>query len=216
MDEDESFGSSTVSLSSGTPRPPERRDVPRILSVLRIAKLTGPSGEELCRIRNISAGGIMAEVATPRQVGDRVTVEIASDQPIEGEVVWTRGLTIGIRFDACVDVIEVLTSRRTSDGRNARAPRLEIHCNARLRMGARYYNVQVCNVSQGGIKVEINDPYCSTGLPAVITITDLGTMEGVVRWCKEGHAGIQFNSAIPFEQLTQWLGLRMAAAQQAG
>jgi hypothetical protein len=213
LDEDQSFESGAASLSSNAQASGERRDVPRILSVLRVAKLISAAGEELCRIRNISAGGVMAEVAMLREVGDRVAVEIASGQPIAGEVVWTRGLTIGIRFDACIDVAEVLTHRRTADGHVARPPRLEIHCNARLRMGARYYNVQVHNLSQGGIKVEIDDPHCSTGLPAVVTIADLGTMEGVVRWCRDGYAGISFNSAIPFERLTRWLGVRLSAAR---
>jgi hypothetical protein len=51
-----------VSLSDDMPAPPERRQSYRNLSVLRTAILRTSCGEELCLVRNISAGGLMAPV----------------------------------------------------------------------------------------------------------------------------------------------------------
>ena len=59
----DSFESTTFTLSTAVPRPSERRSDPRLLPTLRVAKLVGPAGEQLIRVRNISAGGLAAETA---------------------------------------------------------------------------------------------------------------------------------------------------------
>ena len=62
------FESTTVSLSTAVPRPVERRGEERVSALLRVAKLTGASGEQqLIRVRNLSAGGLMAIVTTRRK-----------------------------------------------------------------------------------------------------------------------------------------------------
>jgi len=96
--EDGSFDSTTFSLSTAVPRPSERRSDERIAPMLRVAKLEGPSGVQLIRVRNVSAGGLMAEIGQPVSVGDIVTVELSS-QKIPGAVVWIRDGTVGVKFD---------------------------------------------------------------------------------------------------------------------
>src|SRR3569832_1588774 len=55
------FESTTVSLSTAVPRPAERRDEERVAPMLRIAKLTREGGDQqLIRVKNLSAGGVMA------------------------------------------------------------------------------------------------------------------------------------------------------------
>lgn len=88
--QDEAFDSTSFSLSTSVPRPDERRDDPRALSSLRVAKLVEAQGrEQLIRLRNVSAGGLMAEIGHPLVVGDRVDLELSS-QMIPASVVWTR------------------------------------------------------------------------------------------------------------------------------
>ena len=76
--DDGTFGSTTFSLSTAVPRPSERRSDERVAPTLRVAKLEGPSGEQLVRVRNVSAGGLMAEAGQPVTVGDAVTIELSS------------------------------------------------------------------------------------------------------------------------------------------
>jgi hypothetical protein len=147
----------------------------------------------------------MAEASFPRDIGDAVAVELRAGQPLEGHVVWTNGTTMGIRFDRNIDVGEMLAHDRSANGCEARPPRVQILCSARIRVGARYYNVEVQDISQGGMKVAIGDT-AAVGGQAVITLEHLRPFEGVIRWCREGHAGISFNQHLPFHEISRWLG----------
>lgn len=54
---DAAFESTTVSLSTGVPRPAERREDERFSAMLRVGKLTDGSGsEQLIKVKNLSAG----------------------------------------------------------------------------------------------------------------------------------------------------------------
>ena len=74
--EDDILDSTTFSLSTAVPRPTERRNEDRVAPILRIAKLTTATGERLLRVRNVSAGGLMAELHQPPEVGEQVEVEL--------------------------------------------------------------------------------------------------------------------------------------------
>ena len=52
----------SISLAAATPPPPERRRGQRHLTILRVGALTIDGTRELCLVRNISAGGVMALV----------------------------------------------------------------------------------------------------------------------------------------------------------
>ena len=75
------FDSTTVSLSTAVPRPVERRTDERMSGMLRVAKLTSASGaQQLIRVKNLSAGGLMAIVPNMPEVGDQVHVELSSEK----------------------------------------------------------------------------------------------------------------------------------------
>ncbi|QNP42815.1 PilZ domain-containing protein [Sphingomonas daechungensis] len=119
--EDGTFDSTTFSLSTAVPRPSERRNEERVAPMLRVAKLDGPSGEQLIRVRNVSAGGLMAEAGQPVSVGDEVSVELSS-QKIPGSIVWIREGTIGVKFDQNIDLGELLAGRKPRHGFRSRPP----------------------------------------------------------------------------------------------
>ena len=128
----EAFDSTTFSLSTAVPRPAERREDDRIAPMLRVAKLVGPLGEQLIRVRNVSAGGLMAECSQPASVGDSVSVELSSQQ-IPASVVWIREGTVGLKFDQDLDLGEMLAGRKPRHGLRARPPRLRVGCRASVR-----------------------------------------------------------------------------------
>src|SRR5436853_1460849 len=78
------------SFSNAVPLPPERRADERLIKILRVGTLIIDGRRELCLIRNISAGGVMAHVYSSLKPGQRVTVELKATQPIAGRVVWIR------------------------------------------------------------------------------------------------------------------------------
>jgi hypothetical protein len=204
------FESTTFSLSTAVPRPCERREDDRVAPLLRVAKLSGATGEQLIRIRNISAGGLMAEASQPLSVGEEVAVELSSER-IPGTVVWTRDDTIGLKFDQTVDLGELLAGRKPRHGFRPRPPRLQVNCKASIRIGKLYYTVDVHDISLGGIKVEPIEERC-LGKDVVVVVESLRPVRGKVRWYSDRRAGIVFNSPLDFDELAEWIGKRLELA----
>jgi len=209
--QDDAFDSTSFSLSTAVPRPDERRDDPRALSTLRVAKLTEANGrEQLIRLRNVSAGGLMAETGHPLEVGDAVALELSS-QAIPATVVWTRDGTAGLKFDQNVDLGELLAGRKPRHGFRPRPPRLEVECKATLKLGKTYYTVDVRDISLGGLKVEPIEEYC-LGKQVVVVVESLRPIRGEVRWFSDRRAGIVFDKPMRFEELAEWIGKRLELA----
>src|SRR5436853_4762099 len=149
----------TFSFSRRAPQPPERRRETRHLTILRVGALIGVGGRELCLIRNISAGGVLAHVYSTHKIGSAVSIELKSNQAVSGRVVWADQSNVGIEFDTPIDVEEMLSSQAALDnGWKPRLPRVEVDRLATLRCGARLYGVNTRDISQGGVKVETDQP----------------------------------------------------------
>ena len=211
LDQDDiAFESTTFSLSTAVPRPSEQRDDDRLPSTLCIVKLTTERGEQLIRVRNMSAGGLMAEVGQVVSVGDDVTIEFNSSQ-IPATVIWTREGTAGFKFAHNIDLGELLAGRKPRHGFRARPPRLDVRCKANIRVGKTYYNCEVRDISLGGMKVEPIEEYC-LGKAVVVVVESLRPVKGEVRWFSDRKAGIVFDQPLKFEELADWMGKRLEMA----
>ena len=205
------FESTSVSLSTGVPRPVERREDERISAMLRVGKMIDASGDQqLIRLKNMSAGGIMAIVSRPPVIGEQVQIELSS-QKIPSTVVWTREDLIGFKFNGDVDLGVLLAGRKPRLGFRARPPRLEIACKASVKVGKIYYTVDVHDISMGGMKVEPIEEYC-VGKSVVVVVESLRPIKGEVRWYSERKAGIVFEKPLDFDELSEWVGKRLELA----
>ncbi|HWT12317.1 MAG TPA: PilZ domain-containing protein [Allosphingosinicella sp.] len=201
----ERIGETGFSLSDEVPAAPERRRQERQLTILRVGLLLVDGRRELCLIRNISAGGLMAHVYTSLTPGQEVTVELKSNQQIGGRIVWARDGNAGIGFEAPIEVAELLAHPPVADkGWRPRLPRVEIDRLATLRAGSRTYWVQARDISQGGVKIETEQRF-EAGAELVVTLEGFRPIPGTVRWQGERGCGIAFNQLIPFEELIGWL-----------
>jgi hypothetical protein len=210
-DDNIAFESTTFSLSTAVPKPAERRDDNRLMAMLRVAKLIDQNGrEQLIRVRNVSAGGLMAELGHPIEVGTSVSIELSS-QKIASTVVWTREGTAGFKFDQTIDLGELLAGRKQRHGFRPRPPRLEVNCKANIKLGDRYYTVDVHDISLGGLKVEPIEEYC-LGKKVVVVVESLRPVRGEVRWFADRKAGIVFDQPLAFEELAEWVGKRLEMA----
>lgn len=200
----------------GAPAGGERRGNARHITILRVALLHTADTKELCVVRNISAGGLSARVYRSFAVGETVQVEFRSDERLEGSVRWVREFEIGIAFPEEIDVEAVLASRwATEDGRRQRLPRVELQCRCQLRIGSRSYLATLQDISQGGAKVQLRRPLQGTD-NAILTLPDLGWLEGSVRWSNGLIAGLAFNERLPFEVLVRWIQERRNGAGALG
>jgi hypothetical protein len=205
------FDSTTVSLSTDVPRPVERRNDDRVGAVLRVGKMTSAAGnQQLIRVKNLSAGGLMAIVNQPPAVGDKVGIEFSSQQ-VPSSVVWTRGDLVGFKFDHNIDLGELLAGRKPRHGFRARPPRLEIACKASVRIGKLYYTCDVHDISLGGMKVEPIEEYC-VGKKVIVVVESLKPVKGEVRWYSDRRAGIVFDQPLEFDELAEWVGKRLELA----
>src|SRR5690606_35242234 len=89
------------------------------------------------KVRNLSAGGMMAEGVVPVARGSLVSVELRNIGRVEGSVAWIQGERFGIAF---VDEIDPKLARApvTAGSSSHRAPRftrppLDRHVPAGLR-----------------------------------------------------------------------------------
>ncbi len=211
LDQDDiAFESTTFSLSTAVPRPSERRDDNRLPSTLCIVKLISGQTEQLIRVRNLSAGGLMAEIGQGVSVGDEVTIELNSSQ-LPSRVIWTREGTAGFKFAHNIDLGELLAGRKPRHGFRARPPRLDVRCQANIRVGKTYYKCDVRDISLGGMKVEPIEEYC-LGKDVVVVVESLRPIKGNIRWYSERRAGVVFDEPLKLDELAEWVGKRVELA----
>ncbi len=190
------------SLSETTPAHDERREDDRHMTLYRVGSLSIGERRELCLIKNISAGGMMARVYSSIPQGTQVSVELKCGQPIAGTVSWSREPDVGISFDRPIDVLEILSA--SLEGPRPRMPRVAVDSIVTVRDGASVYRLRAGDISQGGIKVHCERPI-SPGSGVVVTMAGLEPLPAVVRWCESGQIGLTFNRSLPLHLLVEWL-----------
>lgn len=73
-------------------------------SLFLAAKLTvGEMPAEQVRVRNLSAGGLMAEYPAPVETGTVVLVDLRGIGEVGGRIAWATDGRIGIAFDQPID-----------------------------------------------------------------------------------------------------------------
>lgn len=209
-DPEAAFDSTTFSLSTAVPRPAERREHGRIAPILRVTRLIQTRGEQLIRLRTLSAGGLMGDVGGPCEIGEAVAIEFSS-QRIPAHVVWKREGSVGIKFDQSIDLGELLAGRKPRHAFRERPPRLEVSCRGSVRIGSQYHNVDVHDISLGGIKFGPIDDYC-VGKRVTVVVESLRPIKGVVRWYSDRRAGVVFDRPLDFDELAEWVGKRLEFA----
>jgi hypothetical protein len=186
----------------------------RTVTTLLIGKLVCASGAELCRIRNISATGMMIETARSLGFGNWLAVELRCGQKLQGSVAWASTGRAGVQFTAPIDVDQVLAVARGAAAqpqqRRAaepvpRAPRFDVDCAARINSNGRSIDVQVENVSQSGARIRLPRPP-KADTQVILSIPGLPPRRAVTRWSSDEVAGLSFLDVIPYDELSIWLG----------
>jgi hypothetical protein len=211
--DEEPVETTLYSLSDAPPAEQgERRDGDRHMTLFRVGSITIDGRRELCLIKNISAGGMLIRAYCDIAVDAPLSIELKSGQPVSGKASWVRDRNVGVTFDELIDVVEILSS--SMEGPRPRMPRVEVDCFATVRDGANTYRMRVCDVSQGGLKVQ-TDVGIERGCDLSVTLPGLAPQPASARWHDGGHMGITFNRLVPLGELVAWLqgvrdGLRAA------
>ena len=67
------------------------------------------------------------------------------------------------------------------------------------------------DISLEGMKVEPIEEYC-VGKKVIVVVESLRPIKGEVRWYSDRRAGIVFDKALDFDELTEWVGKRLELA----
>jgi hypothetical protein len=78
----------------------ESRDSLLLVSQFRV---DGQEGSVPVRIRNLSAGGLMAELAVEVEVGTPVEIEVRGVGWVTGRIAWVAAGRCGVAFDHLID-----------------------------------------------------------------------------------------------------------------
>lgn len=77
----------------------DSRDSLFLAAKLHVGSLPG----EQVRVRNLSAGGLMAEYPSPVDQGTPVRIELRGVGEVRGHIAWVTDGRIGIAFDTAID-----------------------------------------------------------------------------------------------------------------
>ena len=88
-------------------------------------------------------------------------------------------------------------------GPRKRAPRDTIKCSATLLIDNMFHRAELLDVSSSGCKVALETPQ-EAGKFLQIALENYHSLGAQIRWCREGHAGIQFIRPLSDSALARW------------
>jgi hypothetical protein len=142
--------------ASSDPLHPDRRTGERQISVLINAGIVHDGKDALCRIRNLSSGGVMVESSLSLAMDDRVTLQLRSGRMVEGVIRWIGEGRAGIAFSD-PHASEMVTERLAS-GALATSPigypLFERQAWAQVIADHKRVRARIARISPSGITVE--------------------------------------------------------------
>jgi len=183
----------------------DRRTGARHISVLRVGRTIWDGRDQLCVVRNLSAGGLMFECLHPPAIDQRVTVELRSDKQMTGIVRWAKSMAAGVEFDSEVNVEQMLREERSSLLRvRPRAPRFVRRGTVKLIGEGEPVLGDIVDISIGGLSCRPDQPL-RRGEPIVVSLEGVGATNAELRWTKGDVAGIRFDKPLPWRAFQLWL-----------
>lgn len=186
----------------------------RTLTLFMVGKLIATcGGEGLCRVRNLSVGGLMLETCMPLTLGEQVVVELRGTETLSGAVVWAREGRAGIAFHQPVIVEDLVRTAPRLGSRllkvcQPRGPRVTVDCPIEVQLDSGRIDARLTDISQGGARVAL--PLMpQRDERVVLMIPGLPLKLAIVRWVG-AEVGFAFAEPLPFALLSEWLMVRAA------
>ena len=179
----------------------DRRSGARVLTVYRVARVKGESDAGLCRVQNVSDGGLMLVTGLALAEGDKVEVAFSEGVVLEGAVAWQKDAQVGIRFTEEVDAARLLQLLAAERGSGQHRPiRLPVDTLAVVYTAAGSLVVAVSDISQYGLKVR-HDGSLEPDAQVRVVLSNGTERRGLVRWSRGEYAGLRLIEPIDVELL---------------
>jgi hypothetical protein len=187
-------------------RPREQRTVTTLL-LGRV--MGGDGGDGLCRIRNLSSGGMMFEAHKRFETGERIKVELRNGTWLEGKVAWSKDGRHGVAFDQALsdEALGSLDKAVSAAKGRARAPRFDAMVATHASVEGRPVPVVLENISQSGAMLRVIDPR-ALGNTLILAIPQFGNRLCERRWIRGDAVGVSFAQVLSYDDFAKWLELR--------
>lgn len=183
----------------------DRRQQDRHIAMLRLAKIKTESGEGWGFIKNLSTTGMMVEVHSNFELGNRVSAILSEDKELTGTVRWRDQSRAGIEFSQPIDVATILSKPAVDQsGRVPRLPRIEMKHPINLYQGSQLIHADICDISPAGICVRTDFTF-EIGKNLRLTVPELLDVHGAVRWQSGDRVGIVFSQRLHLDDMMIWL-----------
>lgn len=166
----------------------ERRAAPRSRAIMRVGRVITDHDEGFAQARNISDQG--AQLQIPVMLGETITLEVAENVMLTGQIVWSDGLNFGLKFDRYAYYGELLTKLADKFQQYIDRPARPALAKAAITRGGNGTRmVQTLEFSQRGMKLKHYGAFFE-GLCVKVTLPLGLERQGVVRWSKDNFAGL--------------------------
>ena len=186
----DSLGSGIADFPVAMLLPAERRSRQRLRTVYRVARVTTGGDQGLAKVRNLSDEGVMLSLSLPARPGTPITIELSEDCALQGTVVWQHGEDCGVKL--CNSIDSAQTLKRLYQERYAgtyRPLRLSLGITVPITCEDATQLVRLRDISQSGMKIAHGGGF-TAGLPVKILLGGDLERRGIVRWSRDGTAGI--------------------------
>jgi hypothetical protein len=188
----------------------ERRKDARYTLILRVGVLEQNGRSSLCLIKNISSSGVQLKCYARPVVGCEASIRVADEVPLRGRLIWIEDDIAGMSFDEELDTAALLrVQQKLRPNRRRTTPRVNVDASACLRTGGRIYRAAVCDISSMGARIKTTSGL-KPGDRAIVTLSDLPSLESYVRWSDGNEAGLVFETPIPMQIIAQWIDGRIS------
>lgn len=190
----------------------ERRREARHTLILRVGVLEQYGKSSLCLVKNISSSGVQLKCYSRPVVEGYASIRVADETPVPGQIVWLDGDVAGMSFNTELNAEALLRVRQKMKPQKRRStPRIDVEASACLRTGGRICRALVCDISSMGARVRTPSPLVA-GDRAIVTLTDLPSIDAYVRWSSGEEAGLVFETPIPMQVIAHWIEGRVRLA----
>ncbi|MBZ9649240.1 PilZ domain-containing protein [Sphingobium sp. 3R8] len=191
----------TVASAEAPPVPAERRRSPRLRTVYRVARVVARGDQGLARIQNISDEGLMFTTSMELCPGDAVQIDLSDECRLTGLVAWYNEGRCGVRLLRHIDSPAVLRQlyeeRHSGRGRPLRLT----HSKRVVVMSEQGHGAaDLRDISQAGLNISHKGNF-NPGLAVKVLLAPGMERRGVVRWSKDGLAGIALTEILSVEEL---------------
>lgn len=185
-------------IAPGLPPKANRLSEPRVLQQARVIEIAVGNVRVPFTLGNLSSLGASGRCGRAIPSGSRVQLWFEGNHLVEGQVRWSRGPLIGIHFSSRLPM-DLLTRR--NGPATARAKRFAVNRPGKVVTASGDRIATIRNVSENGLLVETS----LTLAPGHQVRIDCGalTIEGQVRWARQGQAGIQLLAPLCLEQFDE-------------